>query len=44
VLTRWRDLDSVKRFAGDEFGRAGIADDESPLLQTTAIAYYETLI
>ena len=43
AITVWRDLDSVKAFAGDDWEQAVIPEDERPILEQTFIAHYERI-
>lgn len=41
VTTMWRDLDSVKAFAGENWNRSVIPPEEVPLIAKSSIHHYE---
>ncbi len=43
MVTVWRDLASLKAFAGDDWESAVIPEDERPLLRQTFVHHYETI-
>lgn len=41
MITEWRDLASLKAFAGENWQAAYIAPEEAPLLETAVVHHYE---
>lgn len=42
MVMLWKDLDSIKRFAGENWHQARIDPDETDLLKETHVYHYET--
>ena len=42
MITIWRDLESLRSFAGDDWEQAVIPEDERPILAQTFIQHYES--
>lgn len=40
MVTRWRDLDALKRFAGDDWQTAVVHPDEAHWLKETIVHHY----
>jgi heme-degrading monooxygenase HmoA len=43
MVTVWRDLEALRRFAGDDWNRAVIHPDEEHLLRETFVHHYHAL-
>ncbi len=40
MVTTWRDLESLKKFAGERWDHAAIDPEERPLLSQTSVFHY----
>ena len=41
MITVWRDVDALRRFAGEDWQEARILPEEQPLLRETFVHHYE---
>ena len=41
MIMKWKDLDSIKAFAGEEWGKAVILEEERHLLREVSLHHYE---
>lgn len=41
MITEWRDLESLKAFAGEDWQEAYIAPSEAPMIESAVVHHYE---